>query len=294
MRAAILWLIFIVALMCTPASRAQQIFSDEGAFQSALGDEVAVVNLDAAALGALATPFSIQSPDAAAALQALGLDFFGLNSQVIGGQAFQIVKPDRDRLILNGSGSGGEITFNLLQPVQGVGAWTNVADGGNVQAFSEPDLGGVMLGAAPFGMISDFGGLITDQPIQSVRITCEFDFDLRCGVYDIQFGPLSLDSDGDGVADAVDNCVLAENADQTDSNGDGYGNACDADLNDDCVVNFLDLGILRTVFFTDNEDADFNGDGIVNFLDLGRFRVQFFAAPGPSGVSQECDGQIAN
>lgn len=40
-----------------------------------------------------------------------------------------------------------------------------------------------------------------------------------------QTGP---DQDGDGVADAVDNCPLTPNADQADANFDGIGNVCDA------------------------------------------------------------------
>ena len=89
------------------------------------------------------------------------------------------------------------------------------------------------------------------------------------------------DADLDGVNDDVDNCTDVANVDQTDSDGDGFGNACDADLNNDCVVNVVDLGLLRSVFFTPDADADFNGDGVVNVIDLGIMRTQFFAEPGP-------------
>ena len=42
---------------------------------------------------------------------------------------------------------------------------------------------------------------------------------------------LPVDSDVDGISDASDNCTLAANPTQLDSsNGDGGGNACDADL----------------------------------------------------------------
>jgi hypothetical protein len=36
------------------------------------------------------------------------------------------------------------------------------------------------------------------------------------------------DTDGDGIADATDNCPLVANADQADTDGDGKGDACDA------------------------------------------------------------------
>jgi hypothetical protein len=37
----------------------------------------------------------------------------------------------------------------------------------------------------------------------------------------------SADKDGDGILNASDNCPLAANLDQTDTDGDGYGDACD-------------------------------------------------------------------
>ncbi|MEL7447924.1 MAG: alpha/beta hydrolase-fold protein [Pseudomonadota bacterium] len=98
----------------------------------------------------------------------------------------------------------------------------------------------------------------------------------------------SVDSDSDGVPDLADNCSDVANADQRDTNGDGFGNACDADLDNDCVVNFADLGTMKSVFFTGDADADMDGDGAVNFSDLGLMKAAFFAAPGTSGVSDEC------
>ncbi|MEO1576230.1 MAG: thrombospondin type 3 repeat-containing protein [Pseudomonadota bacterium] len=95
---------------------------------------------------------------------------------------------------------------------------------------------------------------------------------------------MAVDSDGDGVDDSVDNCSAIANADQVDADADGFGNRCDADLNNDLVVNVVDLGLLRQVFFTDDTEADFNVDGVVNVVDLGIMRSTFFLPPGPGAT----------
>ena len=99
------------------------------------------------------------------------------------------------------------------------------------------------------------------------------------------------DTDDDSVSDAADNCLNAANADQRDSNGDGFGNACDSDLDNNCVVNFQDLGQFKSVIFSTDEDADLDGDGNVNFVDLGIMKSQFFAdfaSDNPSGAPNDC------
>ncbi|MFK8029353.1 MAG: proprotein convertase P-domain-containing protein [Gammaproteobacteria bacterium] len=94
-----------------------------------------------------------------------------------------------------------------------------------------------------------------------------------------------VDSDGDGVGDDVDNCTNVANASQLDSNGDGFGNACDADTNNDCIINFLDVSAFTEVFNTMDADNDFNGDGNVNFLDYVILTGQFTQVPGPSALA---------
>jgi len=99
----------------------------------------------------------------------------------------------------------------------------------------------------------------------------------------VSTGP-ELDSDQDTVPDAIDNCINVQNPGQEDTNGDGFGNHCDPDLNNDLSINFADLAILKSVFFTSDADADFNADGGVNFADLAIMKQFFFEAPGPSGL----------
>ena len=100
----------------------------------------------------------------------------------------------------------------------------------------------------------------------------------------IEDGTFIDDADGDGVIDNLDNCTLLANPGQLDSDGDGYGNACDSDLNNDSVINAIDLGLIKAAFFTTGPDADFNDDGVVNAIDLGIMKASFFGAPGPSAL----------
>lgn len=99
----------------------------------------------------------------------------------------------------------------------------------------------------------------------------------------------SVDTDGDGVTDDVDNCIETVNPAQRDTDGDGHGNACDGDFDQNCVVNPIDLGSFRSAFFTASEVHDLNGDGVVNPIDLGIFRSLFFGTPGPSPAGSLCN-----
>ncbi|MFK8032224.1 MAG: M14 family zinc carboxypeptidase [Gammaproteobacteria bacterium] len=96
-----------------------------------------------------------------------------------------------------------------------------------------------------------------------------------------------VDTDGDGVFDNQDNCTLLANASQLDVDGDGYGNACDADFNNDNVTNFLDISEFASDFQTSGVlETDMNGDGSVNFIDLAVVRDFYLSPPGPSGLVQ--------
>jgi uncharacterized repeat protein (TIGR01451 family) len=93
------------------------------------------------------------------------------------------------------------------------------------------------------------------------------------------------DTDGDGVTDFFDNCINHANADQRDTDGDGYGNRCDADFDQSLFVNFADQNTFKSRFGTTNPHADFDGSGFVNFADQNIFKSLFGKAPGPSGLT---------
>ncbi len=102
---------------------------------------------------------------------------------------------------------------------------------------------------------------------------------------------LTQDSDSDAIADSMDNCLLIANPDQHDSNGDGYGNLCDPDLDNNGVVNFADYVEFATRFLATDDspnwlaDADLNNDGVINFGDIAIVSSFFLLPPGPSGTA---------
>jgi hypothetical protein len=103
------------------------------------------------------------------------------------------------------------------------------------------------------------------------------------------FTLVAPDSDGDGINDGADNCTLAVNALQEDVDADGIGDICDADFDQNCSVNFLDVAIMKQNFLQAGDlPTDMNNDGITDFADVGLLKAGFAKAPGPSGVPNLC------
>lgn len=111
-----------------------------------------------------------------------------------------------------------------------------------------------------------------------------------------------VDSDGDGIPDNDDNCSQIHNPLQCDVDLDGYGQQCDADTNNNGIVDSPDL-FDPTVGFVPTFGsgtgpctavADTNDNGVVDSPDIFDPTVgavpNFGSAPGPSG--KPCAGTI--
>lgn len=207
-----------------------------------------------------------------------------------------------DTIYLNGTFNGWCGTCAPMSDGDGDGVWERTVlleAGVHEYLFTRngwADIGHAPLGSAcdarpcdewaNYGVTVPYGGAPVDTPVHCWASCAD------CG---------APDADGDGFDDGEDNCTVVSNPAQTDSDGDAIGNVCDPDINalpagNDCVVNALDLGVLKAAFFSTpgaanwNPDADLSGapdgapDGQVNVADLARFKAYFFGPPGPSAA----------
>ena len=96
--------------------------------------------------------------------------------------------------------------------------------------------------------------------------------------------PLNPDNDGDSKLDGFDNCLLQANGAQQDADGDGYGNYCDPDFDNDLYIGSLDTDYLQGRFGDSDPHADLNGDGLVDTADQEILDALIGQLPGPSGL----------
>lgn len=161
-------------MTATSAQAATVAFTSLTDFNAAL-DSAATVIDTSANVGKTTSQLSDDTP---------GVTFFGPSSFV-----------RSDGLIVNGQFFHGATTphvgMNFNTAVNAVSVFTNAFDGGRILIYSGANGTGDLLGEAAFGTPSAsnlFGGIIADRLIGSVIFTCDFNFDLACGLIDPSFG----------------------------------------------------------------------------------------------------------
>lgn len=96
---------------------------------------------------------------------------------------------------------------------------------------------------------------------------------LLLGVPMASMAGVAPDTDNDGVPDVLDNCVDVANAPplDCDTDGDGYGNRCDADFNQDGAQTGGDVGVFGQDLLAGMDSgigSDTNCDGALSADDV--------------------------
>ena len=99
--------------------------------------------------------------------------------------------------------------------------------------------------------------------------------------------------DGDGVPFPIDNCSEDENPGSLacDTDQDGFGNACDCDLNDSGACTTADVDLMQQYLVDGNLDGDINCSDATTTADIPPFKALMTnpQRPGPSGLA--CAGE---
>lgn len=99
-----------------------------------------------------------------------------------------------------------------------------------------------------------------------------------------------VDTDSDLIPDVFDNCLdvangPGEDSNQIDTDGDGFGNACDADFNNNGVVDSPDFNAMIVAFNSASALHDLDGNGVVDSPDFNFLLQHFNLAPGPGATA---------
>ena len=126
-------------------------------------------------------------------------------------------------------------------------------------------------------------GWLAEEQFQEIGTRVEIRVGEEAGyaacILDLGFG-----QDGDAIADDVDNCMLVENASQSDFDLDGYGDACDGDLDNNGTVGLEDLALVLSALLSQEPIGDLDRNGSVGLEDLGAM-LNWLGGSGPSGTS---------
>jgi glucose/arabinose dehydrogenase len=132
---------------------------------------------------------------------------------------------------------------------------------------------------------NDVPGFLPDQG--SIGFVSTFGTDITGNVYFANLArgeifAIGVDGDGDGLIDPVDRCPAFATLDQTDTDANGIGNACECgDQSGDGRLNVSDLIAINQAIFNPSlvtPLCDANGDGRCNVSDIVSVNRDLFTA----------------
>ncbi|MBF0428468.1 MAG: M36 family metallopeptidase, partial [Magnetococcales bacterium] len=183
--------------------------------------------------------------------------------------------------IVQGVKTGDTVTITAISPINGIQKSVNLVGTGQ-------DLRYVIAGlSATSGyrlqVLSDkywngfWGGTVGGEPLNVVSYARSAAVDLSggdmAGVHlrlTARTDPIQSDKDGDGWPDDADNCPDVTNPDQLDQDGDGIGNQCDLDNDNDGLPDTYELANNLNPFDAHDGTLDPDGDGVSTLLEYQR------------------------
>ncbi len=112
------------------------------------------------------------------------------------------------------------------------------------------------------------------------------EFDIRLTWRYVTTDPNAVDSDEDGHDDHQDNCPGTDNADQADTDNDGFGDVCDPDSDGDGMDDYWESANGLTVGVDDSGD-DLDGDSLTNLQ-------EYNLSPRTDPKNADSDGDTVN
>ena len=160
------------------------------------------------------------------------------------------------------------------------------------------------------GLITQFQQTEETSKMKASLLAITFGFFLVVGLpFAAIAGPTpgGLDSDGDGVENAFDNCILVANPSQTDSDHDGCGNACEQPCDfmppgaPDGNVGLSEINFVSANFGTTVAPKGSTGDcaptppdGNIGLPDYNGVAATFGQSNGPAANTPACDPARCN